>query len=315
MFSNYSNFLLFLKYLVEYECEENNYYENITKVSADNDGKNPLVISDELILNFENIRNNIFSNQKIMPSTVDGLYFNFDKKHSILSLYFIEFKGTLLGQESFKDYFEENIINLTDEQCNDSKNNCPINSLSKPYLNKMFESYTDNVSSILKIKPFESFFVIFPKICEKYANENDVEFSINEFYSFLFEKIRCHLIIVYQSGINHFNDEKTFVASLRDKYNVLKNNGIVFDFKVYDEVEFGKNLLNDIQEFPIDFLYIVLFVTEDVLNKSRDPHDFGNLINIVLKDYVEENEINIDDNQKERLRRIISKCCMNYINN
>ena len=92
MFSNYLNFLKFLSYLKNHECVENPYCENVTRVSENKHGES-LVISDELMLNFENIRNDIFSNQKIIPSTVDGLYFNFDKKHLILSLYFVEFKG------------------------------------------------------------------------------------------------------------------------------------------------------------------------------------------------------------------------------
>ena len=115
MFSNYLNFLKFLNYLKNYECEDNPYFENIANVSDDKHGGS-LINSDELMLNFENIRNNVFSNQKIIPSTVDGLYFNFNNKHLILTLYFVEFKGGELSNESFKYYINEKIIPLIDRQ-------------------------------------------------------------------------------------------------------------------------------------------------------------------------------------------------------
>ena len=38
MFSSYLNFLKFLHYLKNYECDENPYYEDITSVSQDKHG-------------------------------------------------------------------------------------------------------------------------------------------------------------------------------------------------------------------------------------------------------------------------------------
>ena len=245
MFSNYLNFLRFINYLKNYECAEHPYFEDITKISSDRNGRS-LVESDELILNFENIRNNIFNSQKIMPSTVDGLYLNFDKKHLILSLYFVEFKGSKLSGQTFTNYFKENILPLTDEQCGDNDKYCPIEKLNKRALEKMLDAYSDKISNNLKIKPYESLFIIFPKICEEYAKSNDLEYSVGDFYSFLLTKIRRHLIVVYKSGKNHINDEKTIAADIKDKYRVLKNNGILTDYKVYDETDFKKRLLRDI---------------------------------------------------------------------
>lgn len=73
MFSNYLSFLKFLAYLKNFECEDNPYFQEVTDISEDKHG-NSLVESDELMLNFENIRNDVFSNQKVIPSTVDALY-------------------------------------------------------------------------------------------------------------------------------------------------------------------------------------------------------------------------------------------------
>lgn len=313
MFSNYINFLTFLRYLVEYKSDENCYCENITKVSCDDDN-NPLIKSNELILNFENIRNNVFFNQKNKPSTVDGLYFKFDENHLTLSLYFIEFKGTRLAEYSFKTYFEDKILQLFNNQCKKPVEECPINDLNKKFLKSMFNSYTDNVSSILKTKPFESLFIIFAKICENYAEENDLEFSIKDYYSFILEKIRCHLIVVYKSGKNHINDQKTFVPSLEDKYNVLKNNGILHDFKIYDEIDFENNLLKDIQEFPMEFLNIIIPTSEAVLAETQSPQEFGNLIDTHINKNIEKLDMNLDLKQKKMLKRTVSKCCMDYIN-
>ncbi len=313
MFSNYLNFLKFLDYLRNYECLENPYFGDITTVSSDKNGRF-LVESDELMLNFENIRNNIFNYHKIKPSTVDGLYFNFDKKHMILSLYFVEFKGSKLSNLSFSYYFESNIIPLIDEQCGFG-DDCPINNLNKRVLEKMLDGYSDKISNNLKIKPFESLFIIFPKICEEYANENGLKYSIGDFYSFIFEKIRCHLIVVYKSGENYINDEKTFASDIRDKYKVLKNNGVLNDYKVYDELDFKDNLLKDIEEFPFSFLDIIIPVSENVLNETKNPSKFGSLIKEKLDVNLSKIDLSINDSQKEMLRRVISQCCMDYINN
>ena len=159
------------------------------------------------------------------------------------------------------------------------------------------------------------YLLYFPKICEKYAKENNIDFSIEKYYSFILTKIRCHLIVVYESGRNHINDEKTFAADIKDKYKVLKNNGIVNDFKVYDEITFENNLLKDIKEFPISFLDIIIPVVENVLKQTEDKSKFGELLNYYLKSELNKKNVHITDKQKERLRRVTSKCCMGYINN
>ena len=314
MFSSYLNFLRFLNYLKNHECEKNPYFEDITKISSDNNGRS-LVESDKLMLNFENIRNDFFSNQKIKPSTVDGLYFNFDKNHLILSLYFVEFKGSELSKLDFNKYFENNILPLTDEQCVFNERYCPINNLNKKILERMHKRYDDKVSNNLKLKPFESLFVIFPKICEDYSNKSDYNYSVGDFYTFLLRKIRCHLIVVYKSSKSYINDEKTVAADIRDKYRVLTNNNIISDFKVYNERDFENNLLNDIKKFPFSFLEIIINVSDKTLNKTKNPSEFGDIIEMELKKYLNRNNIVICDYSKEMLRRVISKCCMEYISN
>lgn len=314
MFSNYLNFLRFLNYLKNHECEEYPYFEDITKISSDNQGR-CLVKSDKLMLNFENIRNDLFIDQKIKPSTVDGLYFNFDKNHLILSLYFVEFKGSELSKLDFNKYFEDNILPLTDEQCGFNERYCPINNLNKNVLKKIYKRYEDKVSTNLKLKPFESLFVIFPKICEDYANKSGCNYSVGDFYTFLLTKIRCHLIVVYKSSKNYINDEKTVAADIRDKYRVLNNNKIITDFKVYDERDFENNLLNDMRRFPFSFLEIIINVSDKTLNKTKNPSEFGGIIEIELKKYLKRHNIVICDYSIDMLRRVISKCCMDYINN
>lgn len=126
-------------------------------------------------------------------------------------------------------------------------------------------------------------------------------------------QIRCHLIVVYESGRNHLNDEKTFAADIKDKYKVLKNNGILTHYEVYGEIDFENNLLKNISEFPLSFLDIIIHVVETVLNESKNPKDFGNLVESCLTNELDENSMDVSDNQKERLRKICSKCCMDYI--
>lgn len=161
-----------------------------------------------------------------------------------------------MNQESFKYYINEKIIPLVGKQqdigAETSKGN-----LNKEILVEILNTYSNVVSNNLKLKPFELLFIIFPKICEEYANKTGIDFSIGDYYSFLLTKIRCYLIVVYESGRNHINDEKTFAADIKDKYKVLKNNGILTDFKVYDEIDFRNFLLRDISEFPISFLDII----------------------------------------------------------
>lgn len=308
MFSNYLDFLKFIVYLKNYDCLENPYFENITHISADNHG-NSLIKSEELMLNFENICNDIFSNQKIKPSTVDGLYFNFEK----LSLYFVEFKGGELNNESFRYYINDKIIPLVDIQ-NEWDDPSIIFDLNKNILKEIIKSYTNIVSTNLKLKPYESLFIIFPKILEKYAKDNNFTLSFEDYY-FIFKHLKFHLIVVYQSGRNHINDEKTFAADIKDKYKVLKNNGIIADFKVYDEVEFERNLLKNMVDFPFSFLDIIVNVVVKVLDQSTNRQDFGNLIDINLKKEIDNNDVVINQNQMEKLRKACSKCCMDYINN
>ena len=311
MFLNYLDFLNFLYYLKNYECDQYPYVEDVTNVSNDKYGHS-LVESDELMFNFENIRNNVFSNQKIIPSTVDGLYFNFDG-HLILSLYFVEFKGGELNNQSFKYYIGEKIIPLVDKQEYWDNEPSILHDLNKGMLKEILNSYSNVVSNNLKLKPFESLFIIFPKICEEYAIENNIDFSIGQYYSFLLTQIKCHLIVVYESGRNHLNDEKTFAADIKDKYKVLKNNGIITDFKVYDELDFKNNLLKDMTLFPISFLDIIISVVENTLNESQNPWDFGGLVVNNLDEELNAANIRITENQKEKLRKVCSKCCMDYI--
>lgn len=314
MFLNYLNFLRFLNYLKNYQCNEYPYYESITNISSDKNYSS-LVKSNQLMLNFENIRNNVFSNQKIKPSTVDGLYFNFDKKHSVLSLYFVEFKGTDLSNKLFNDLFDKKIANIIDEQCDSPVDSCPINDLNKKTLKKVSDLYTNKISTNLKLKPFESLFVVFPKICEEYAKNNHLDFSIGDYYSFILTHINCHIIIVYKSGKNYINDAKTFAEDIKDKYRVLQNNNIITGFRVYDEVDFEENLLQDISEFPISFLDIIIPTIENVIQESQNPKEFGNLINMSLYNILNESNIEVNEDQKEKIRKIVSKCCMEHVKN
>ena len=207
----------------------------------------------------------------------------------------------------------EKIIPLVDKQKEWDNEYIFAHDLNKEILKEILNSYSNVISNNLKIKPFESLFIIFPKICEDYARNMDINFSIGQFYSFLLTQIKCHLIVVYESGKNYLNDEKTFVADIKDKYKVLKNNGVIYDFKIYDEIDFKNNLLKDIEEFPISFLDIIVSVVENVLNETYNPTKFGKIINNCLEFEFQSKNITLNENQKEMLRKICSKCCMEYI--
>ena len=85
---------------------------------------------------------------------MDGLYFNFDKKHSILSLYFVEFKGGELNNESFKYYLNEKIMPLVDKQKEWDEDTSMIYDLNKLMLKEILDSYSNVVSNNFEIETF-----------------------------------------------------------------------------------------------------------------------------------------------------------------
>lgn len=71
----------------------------------------------------------------------------------ILSLYFVEFKGGELSNESFKYYINEKIMPLADKQNEWDKEPSLLPELNKRMLKEILNSYSNVVSNNLKLKP------------------------------------------------------------------------------------------------------------------------------------------------------------------
>lgn len=181
----------FIEFLENYKNPK--YYDTIEQISwpKDKNGqnipeRNPLIPNQFRMLSLDDMcKDSSKFDTNNLPSTTDALWYNL-KEDGTLVLYFIEFKWHNLNRKSF---------------------------------NK--SSVDADVTFKLRLKPFESLFIVLPKLFEEYCEINDKDFTdLNDF-------LKTCEINVY-SFVSTFYRGDGGIRSKRDKYKVrLKNNRYV----------------------------------------------------------------------------------------
>lgn len=292
MYFSEFNILKFLNNLVNLENEK--YLQSISEVSLDYTNEKSLIKSNTKILNYEKIIEKTFQNQ-ISPATVDGLYFNFNKKNK-LTLFFIEFKGDNLTRKKWKEYFKENILSLPDNICKNQQKSCPINKLKKESLNTIYEHYNDEIIHQLHIKPIESLFIGLPKLYEDFYDEKFDEIAIISNY------VNCKVHIVSPNNAkNQSNSHLTTKDEIKDKYSLYVNRKL-FEYETFNDEEYKENFIPKIDLFPISFLDIIVSVVDKIKANNLPSSE----ISKILINHISEKQLNVTDKQKEKLKRIIN---------
>lgn len=163
----------FIKFLDEYKSNPN-YYSSITEISwpKNKNGekditKEPLIENPFKMFSLDDICKDCskFDNDNI-PTTTDALWYK--KEENNLTLYFIEFKWHNLDRKKDPKIMEETFLTLERHDA--------ITSDMVDKFKKLYKSYADeDVSFKLRLKPFESIFIVLPSLYEDYCDNNPVD--------------------------------------------------------------------------------------------------------------------------------------------
>ena len=179
----------FIKFLKDYETNPK-YFDTIEEISWPKDkyGQNipdrdPLITNQFKMLSLDDICKDCSKFDKYnIPSTTDALWYNEDDEGNLV-LYFIEFKWHNLDR-----------------------------------LNRFKSPVDADVTFKLRLKPFESLFIVLPKLFEEYCEINDKDLTgLNDF-------LKTCEIKVY-SFVSTFYRGDGGIRAKRNKYkNRLRNN-------------------------------------------------------------------------------------------
>lgn len=174
----------FIEFLESYKDKEN-CYDSISNISwpKDKKGNNdlnkpPLVKNDDFFMySLDDICKKCKGfNENNIPTTTDALWYNINEDGKLV-LYFIEFKGHNLDRVN-DDKFLGKIIN--DIENNITLNKNPVNKDILLRLNQLKDAYDDEIRFNLRLKPFESLFIVLPTLYREYCGDD-----CKDLYSFL----------------------------------------------------------------------------------------------------------------------------------
>ena len=143
------------------------------------------------------------------PSTVDALYYRIIDENKI-EFFMVEFKSFYFNWNSIGDYTSslfkifKNIASFKiDEDLTIGINR----------LNSIRKTYGNTIEFSLRLKPYESLFVVLPKIYEEYCNEKNIEFDnqLDLFEFFRSDLCEIKLIVV---GKNTYDPSKDYIGAL-----------------------------------------------------------------------------------------------------
>lgn len=172
MTSNYEED--FIKFLDNYKSNSD-YYSSITEISwpkdknGENDrNKSPLIENSFKMLSLDDICKDCSKfDSNNLPTTTDALWYKLNEDNNLI-LYFIEFKWHNLDRKKDQKIMEETFLNL--------EKGTVITTDMKDKFQKLYKSYADeDVSFKLRLKPFESLFIVLPSLYEDYCNQNHVD--------------------------------------------------------------------------------------------------------------------------------------------
>lgn len=163
------------KFLKEY-TKNPKYYDTITEISwpknknGETDrNKKPLIENKFKMLSLDDICKDcsIFDKDNL-PSTTDALWYNLTDEDNLI-LYFIEFKWHNLDNQKNQQMMEDTFLKL--------ERGTKITPDMKDKFKKLYQSYSDeDVSFKLRLKPFESLFIVLPTLFEDYCNKKNHDY-------------------------------------------------------------------------------------------------------------------------------------------
>lgn len=214
--------------------DREDYYEN--------EKLYPLVNSDYIMLDFDSIcaDANFFpkesENECNQPSTVDALYYRIKNENKI-EFFMVEFKSFFFDWDKDIDYNASitKVIDKLEEGHIDRRTQSGINRLKK-----IKDTYGNTIEFSLRLKPYESLFVVLPKIYDEYCEEQNIpdEKKINLYEFFKSELCDILLIVVGKRKGNLSKAYNGKLGSILNKQyqrleyvNVLKhhNNKLCFN--------------------------------------------------------------------------------------
>lgn len=149
------------------------------------------------------------------PSTVDGIYYRVINNHE-MELFLIEFKSFYFNWDTMGDYnasLDKILYNLSSANINEEF----VTGINR--LNSIKNYLGNTIEFSLRLKPFESLFIVLPKIYEEYCDSINIDLNDRlDLYSF-FKGSSCtiKLIIVGKSGNN--DPSKDYLGILGSKLN------------------------------------------------------------------------------------------------
>ena len=182
--SIHEDIVKFSDFLDDYREDYANYSSEISKPKPndeDYDEKKlePLVSSNYIMLDFDAMCDDAEFYPKVpyvkkedtnQPSTVDALYYRVLEEKKI-QFFLVEFKTFNFDWNSSGDYNSSlnKVLNAVDSENIDEKTKKAIGRL-----NKIRGTYTYSVEFSLRLKPYESLFVVLPKIYEEYCEKKNI---------------------------------------------------------------------------------------------------------------------------------------------
>jgi len=113
------------------------------------------------------------------PATADAIYYRVINEDN-LELSLVEFKNFNFNWDMKKDY------NASVQKVKKRLMECGLNKSSKKGLMRLESikrTYGSTIEFSLKLKPYESLFVVLPKLYEEYCREKNIDMELN-FYNF-----------------------------------------------------------------------------------------------------------------------------------
>ena len=162
---------------LETYTKNHKYYDTITEISwpkkpnGETDrNRDPLIESSYRMLSLDDICKECSKFDKNnLPSTTDALWYKFSEEDDNLILYFIEFKWHNLDNQKDQKIMEDTFLKV--------ERGTEITQDMKDKFKRLYKSYSDeDVSFKLRLKPFESLFIVLPSLYEDYCSKNNQDF-------------------------------------------------------------------------------------------------------------------------------------------
>ena len=220
----------------------------------------PLVESDYIMLDFDSMcKDADFYPKKTLdecnrPSTVDAIYYRFLNENQ-LELSLVEFKSFDFDWDKDADYNASlnKVLNKLEELELDSRTQKGVERL-----NSIRDSYGNTIEFSLRLKPYESLFVVLPKLYEEYCELKNIS---NEDKLNLFNLFQGDLCIIKLFIVGRKNDDlnKAYLGKL----------GSLLE-KQYARLDYVNVLTyHDFREcFPNEFDSITILL--DMVDKDKD---------------------------------------------